>query len=208
MRKVFLVVSMMAAFIIAGCAPKVMVPPRVDLKGYEIIGLVEFESNSEGNFGHYVTQRFMEAITEDQPGIKIVELGTKDELLAELGMSSLGPEALDSIARRFGIKTLITGNLDLSQPSPNLHGILGVTSMGMNLDVSAMLTVKLRDTNSGATVWTASASDEREIANVGFGGGLFNLDAEDPDKAYGKLTDKLLEKVTRDFRVTYERKRD
>ena len=48
MRKVFLVVSMMAAFIIAGCAPKVMVPPRVDLKGYEIIGLVEFESNSCG----------------------------------------------------------------------------------------------------------------------------------------------------------------
>ncbi len=207
-KAVIIALVFVGILIVVGCAPKVMVPPKIGLSDYEIVGIIEFESNSEGDYGDYITRKFIETIIEDQPGVKIVELGSMDEILAEIGASSLGPTAIDSINRRFGIKTLITGNLDISQPSPNIHGMLDLASIGVEVDVTAMLTVRMRDTDSGATVWISSASEERELANIGFSGDLFYFDTKNPDKVHDKLTDKLVKKVSQDFRISYVRNRD
>ncbi|MCK5833383.1 hypothetical protein KAH81_06910 [bacterium] len=209
MRKLTLItVLFIVSMFYVGCAPKVMVPPKVDLKGYETIGLVEFDSNSEGNFSEYVTQEFLEAISEDQAGVKVIELGTEEELLSDLGLFSMGPDALKAMNRKYDIRTLITGNIDFSEPSADINGIPGLTSMGVEVNVSAILTVKMRDAETGATIWTSSSRAEREIADVGFTGNFFHFGSENPDKAYGKLTDKLLRNATRDFRISYIRKRD
>ncbi len=192
--------------ILIGCAPKVMVPPKIDLTRYETIGLIEFSSNSEGNLEAYITQRFIEAMSEDQHGIKILELGKEDELLAELDQSRMGPEALAAIEKKYDIKTVITGILDLSEPSSKVDLWGSFTDITVSTEVSAMLTVKMRDTSSGATVWSASSRDEREVSDVGFFGGIVHFDSEDPDRAYGKLAEKLVRDVSEDFRVTWERK--
>ena len=34
---------------VLGCGPKAMVPPVIDLKQHEVIGIIEFSSSSEGN---------------------------------------------------------------------------------------------------------------------------------------------------------------
>lgn len=207
MNKGLITIMIALSIFVIGCAPKVMLPPKIDLQGYEVVGLVEFESNSQGNFSPYVTQRFLEAITEDQTSVKIVELGSEKVLLAELGMNSLGPDALAEIGKRYNIRTIISGNIDFSEPSADFSGFPGLTSIGVEVKISSILTVKLRDTETGATVWTGSGRAEREIADVGFSGGYFSFNSENPDKAYGKLTDKLVKAVSKDFRVSYIRKR-
>lgn len=208
MKRVVIVSIAIISLFFVGCAPKVMVPPKLDLKAYEVVGVVEFESNSQGNLSHYVTQRFIEAISEDQPEVKLIELGTVAEVLEGLGMTSMGPDALAEIGKRYDIRTLITGNINFSEPSTDIHSFSGLTSMGVEVKVSSIMTVKLRDTESGATLWTGSGRAEREIADAGFSGGYFSFNSENPDKAYGKLTDKLVKEVSKDFRVSYVRQRD
>ncbi|HHS50304.1 MAG TPA: hypothetical protein ENN07_04235 [candidate division Zixibacteria bacterium] len=208
MKRTFVIAGMaLIMMILAGCAPKVMVPPKVDLINYEVVGLVELESNSRGDFSPYVTQRFLEAISEDQPGVMIVELGKANDLLAELGMNTLGPEALKALGEKFNLNTIFTGNLDFAEPSTKITGFPTVSSMGVQVKVSTVLTVRLRDVHTGATLWTASARDEREIAGVGWNAGFFHFDAEDPDRAYGKMAEKLVRDVSKDYRVTYVRQK-
>jgi len=61
---IFAAIALMVFLI--SCGPKVMVPPRISLSEYQIIGLVEFTSNTEGSLETYATQRFMEEMTKDQ----------------------------------------------------------------------------------------------------------------------------------------------
>jgi len=205
MHKIINIIIVATLVILNGCATKVMVPPKIDLIDYEIIGLVEFSSNSEGKLDTYITQRYIEAMSQDQPGIKIIELGNEEEILDEFGFDYLNPEALRAIGERYTIKTLITGILDLSEPSSDIDFWGGLSNMTVSTDVAAILTVKMKDTASGATVWSASGRDTREISDVGFFGGNIHFDAEDPDEAYGKLAEKLVKEVTEDFRVTWRR---
>jgi hypothetical protein len=176
----------------------------MDLKGYEILGIIRFTSNSEGKLQEYTTQKFIKAIGEDQTGIKIVELGDENEILKTIGGTQIGPDELKKLNENYGIKTLMTGILDLSKPSTDVDIFGGLTNLSVEQKVTATLTVKLRDTQSGATIWTNSATFSREVSDVGFYGGFFHFDSEDPDKAYGKLVDKLVRDVSEDFRVTWE----
>lgn len=201
----FILVMLM---IIVGCAPKVAVPPKIDLSNYEKLGLIEFESNAEGDLAPYITERFLEAFLEDQPGIMVVELGSEENLLAELGYNSLGPDAIRAIGEEYDIKTVITGVLDVTEPATDVDFMGGFTNLSVSSTVSAMLTVKLRDTSSGSTVWSGSGRAEREVSDVDLIGGSFHFDAEDPEEAYGKLAEKLVRDVTEDFRITYVRKKD
>ncbi len=73
-----LLVLGMIPLILIGCAPKVMVLPRIDLKVYDNVGIVEFSSNAEGNLDQFATQKFLEAIQSSQPGVRILELGNKE----------------------------------------------------------------------------------------------------------------------------------
>ena len=82
---------------------------------------------------------------------------------------------------------------------------LGQT-LGVSADIEANLTAKLYDTYDGATVWTSSAKGRETVANVNIlTGGGFYFDADDPAKAYGGLVDGLVDEVTYDLRVRYER---
>ena len=73
----------------AGCCNRVMIPPAVDLKPYELIGLIEFSSGAKGNLAGYVTRKFMENITEDQKMLQIVELGPENEVLGAVQRARL-----------------------------------------------------------------------------------------------------------------------
>lgn len=208
MKNTIIAVFLSGTLFIIGCTPKVMVPPKIDLSHYEKIGLIEFKSNSEGNLTPFITERFLEAILEDQPGTMVIEMGTEEEILAELGYSSMGPDAVRAIGENYDIKTIITGILDLTEPSTDVDFFGSISNISVSSSVSAMLTVKMKDASTGSTIWSGSGRDERELSDAGFYGGIFHFDAEDPDDAYSKLADKLVREVTKDFRVTYERKKD
>ena len=193
-------------FLISGCGPRVMVPPEIDLTEYEVLGLIDFSSNMEGNHDEYATQKFIEAITENQKGIRIIELGSEDEILESLNQKKINSKAVKVIGEQYNVKTVIIGDLNISDVKPKIDILSLVKSMSFSAEVKASLSVRLLETNSGATIWTNSAQDEAEVAHISIiSGNLFSFNATDPDEAYGDLIDKLVRDVTKDFRVTYKR---
>jgi hypothetical protein len=199
--KSFLLSLCAAILALAGCA-RVYVPPAIDLKEYEVIGLIEFGSNAKGDLPGYVTQKFIEAITEDQDQVKIVELGDEKTVLEAVGKAGLGPDAYRAIADKYNVKTVLAGDLKISEPKTSCNIGPGLDFASIESKVSATLTAKLFDSETGATLWSNSGRDERTVAGVSKFGSSFTFDAEDPDEAYGDLARHLCRQVTRDFRAT------
>ncbi len=192
---------------VLGCGPKVMVPPKIDLREHEVVGIVEFRSSSEGELGPYATRKFMERAREDQGMVRIVELGSEAEVLKVVGADRLDQATFKALGDKHKVATIITGELTVSDVRPEITITPGLGYMSFAAEVDAALSARMVETATGASIWSGSASDTKRVGHVSvFGGEAFAFDAEDPEKAYGKLVDALVEKATEDFRVTWERK--
>lgn len=189
-----------------GCGPKVMVPPNVDLTVFGSIALVDFTSNAEGNLADYATQQFLEIVTASQPGARLIEIGSEEEVLQSVGADKMDLDAVEAIGEEYGVEGIITGNLEVSDVKPRVSLSTSLPGLGIEADIEASLAVKLFDTYDGATVWASSSKGSEAVAQVNvFGPGQFSFDADDPARAYGGLVDDLVHKVTYDLRVRYER---
>src|SRR5690349_29299 len=77
--------GVVGVMILVGCSStktvRVAVPPRVDLHAYPMIGLVTFSSNGKGDLDRASTQRFLAELQAAQPGTRVIELGTEEEVL-------------------------------------------------------------------------------------------------------------------------------
>ncbi len=194
--------------IMLGCGggTKVMVPPRIDLEEHEVLAIIEIESNNEGALGPMATQRFVEMIRLDQGLVPIVELGTEEEVLAEMSKRRLGPSAYQELGEAYGVATIFAGELEVSDIRPAIS-FTDFKNMGAAADVDATLTVRMIDTGSGASIWSRSASVTKRVGQVSLLGGKdVSFDAEDPDGAYSELVDALVDMVTYEFRVTWARR--
>lgn len=201
MRNAALAVAV--ALLLAGCA-RVYVPPAIDLEPHEVIGLIEFKSNAKGYLTKLVTEKFIDVVVEDQSEIRIVELGTEEEVLEALGMTRLSPDAYQAIGDKYDINTVFTGNLEVSEVTPSCAFGPGYASF--EGQVHARLSAKLVETSTGGTVWSNSARDERSVAGVEKFGSYFSFNAEDPEEAYGKMARSLCRRITHDFRHTTRHK--
>jgi len=189
------------------CGPKVMVPPRIDLQQHEVIGIIEFRSSNEGKLGPLATRKFTEAARQDQGMVRIVELGSEAEVLKAVGRDRLDQSTFKALGERHQVNTIIAGELVVSDIRPDIIITPGFGYMSFAAEVNATLAAQMVETATGASIWSGSGSAKQRVGHVSiFGGKNFAFDAEDPEKAYGKLVDDLVEKVTKDFRVTWERK--
>jgi hypothetical protein len=189
------------ALLFNGCA-RVYLQPAIDLRPHEVIGLIQFNSDSKGELSKFVTQKFIEAVTEDQTDIKIVELGDEVAVLAAVNQTRLGPDAFEAIGEKYGVKTVFTGTLNVSNVNPSCAFGPGYASFEGK--VNARLAAKLVETATGATIWSNSARDERTVAGVEKSGSNFSFNAEDPEEAYGDMARSLCRQITHDFRGTWE----
>ena len=202
----YLVISTVFVSIVLGCGSRVMIPPMIDLKQYEVVGIIEFESSSEGELASYTTKKFMEAIRRDQGVIRIVELGSMDEVLSAIGSDILNQATFKALGEKYEVSTIITGELTISDVRPDITIVPGFSYMSFAAEVDAILSSKMVETTTGASLWISTARETRRVGQVSiFGGEHFSFDADDPDKAYGKLIDALVESVSEDFRVTWRR---
>jgi hypothetical protein len=82
--------------ILLGCShtEKVRLPPKVTLKPYNHIGVIEFSTNAEDNLKPYVTQNFIHNLQSAQPGTRIIELGSEAQLLRTMKCSMLMQSSL------------------------------------------------------------------------------------------------------------------
>src|SRR3989442_9699977 len=100
-----------------GCSSTVLVPvPRMDLRTYGTVGIVEFASNSERAINAHATRQFQEQIQAAQPGTRFIELGDRDAVLAAVGARQLDPTVLRKIGERYGVAAIFLGDIAYSEP--------------------------------------------------------------------------------------------
>jgi hypothetical protein len=183
-----------------------MVPPRIDLTEYEILGIMEFTSNKKGTIADLATRRFMDMAREDQGIVRIVDLGSQKDMLRAVGHNDLTQEAYIEIGEKKNVSTIIVGQLTVSDVRPDINITPGLGVMSFAADVDASLSVQMVEAATGATLWSSSSSATERVGSVTiFGIKDFAFDADDPDKAYGNLIDELVWRVTPDFRVRWVR---
>lgn len=194
-----------AVLLSAACAKRVVVevPPRVDLYSYNLIGVVQFTTESKGSLAAFATQRFVEALQESQPGVRVLELGTAEDIKRTLQRNDLGFETMRAIGEKYKVGAVVVGVLDVQDVQPRIDLQAMITSGSVSADVKAALTTKLLETATGATVWTRSTQTASTVAQVGVGKGGVRFDSQDPERAYGAMVDALVANLTQDFRVSY-----
>ena len=207
MKKIWLLSLIFLTMITLNCpGKKVMVPPRIDLSDYEVIGIIEFSCNQKGKLGDLTTRRFMEAAREDQSIVRIVQLGTEKDVLNKIGERKLEQNSYKKIGETYGVATIFVGKVNVSDVRPDIKISPGLFAMDFSADVDATLDVQMVEAESGATLWNRSSDAHERIGGISILGLKdFAFDAKDPDKAYGKLVNELVYYVTDDFRVRWVR---
>jgi len=187
-------------------APPVMVPPQIDLRSHEMIGVVQFDSTAKGELASLATRRFTEAARRDQGLVRIVDLGTRDQALHAVGRNQLDADALIALGHKFGVKTIVTGDLAVSKVRPDVSIDALFRSGSVTAQVDATLEVLMYETDSGAALWNRSGRTTHSVGQVQvWGGKQFAFDARDPEAAYGGLVDDLVAQVSRPFQVSWVR---
>ena len=193
--------------ILLGCShtEKVRVPPRVELKNYRTIAVIEFSTNAEDSLKPYVTQNFIENIQSAQPGTRILELGDADQLLRSLGQNKLNLETIQSIGRKYGVDALILGHLEVSEIKPKINLYTAAKTLNAKAYIEAALRTRILETDSGATFWTRATSAKTHVAKIYVTDrGALSFGVSDPREKYGKLVPHLVYDNTSDFRWQYE----
>ncbi|MCI0675445.1 MAG: hypothetical protein L0Y42_06690 [Phycisphaerales bacterium] len=173
------------------------VAPRVNLGQYSTIGLVTFGSKqADGALRQYCTQEFLRAMQEAQPGTRVIELGTEQEVFASAGSKKWDKATLQSLRDMHGVDVMVVGRFELQTPTSE--------TLSVEQNVDATLNTKLVEMQSGATLWSDSAKTSANVAGATFNHrGKGGFGATDPKAVYGEMVGCLVNEVVDDFRVTY-----
>jgi len=198
------------SILFAGCAHTVVVeiPPRVDLRSYQTIGIIEFSSDSEEPLDQYATERFMAAVQHAQPSVRFLELGSREAVLQSVNRKQLDPDALKAIGKKHGVHSVFTGTYDISNVKPKVRLGEDLSSIKASAIVNLSLVSKHWDTVSGATLWTNSRSGGWSIADVAKKTGRsVSFSVSLPEDQYEPFIAKLVYAVTDDFQPHYEKRK-
>src|ERR1700752_3780807 len=145
----------------------VQVPPRMDLKPYATIGIVEFGSNSERAVNAHATRQFQEQVQAAQPGTRFIELGERQSVLAAVGGRELDLNALKKIGQKYGVDAVFVGDIAYSEPRTDVKiADLQKLEGGLRSEVRGDISSRLFETASGASVWSSSAWARRQLGAV------------------------------------------
>ncbi len=184
---------------------KILVPPRIDLKTYKAIGVIDFSSAAKSDLCEYLTQNYIQTVQSAQPGVRFLELGSKEHVLAHVSRKELDLEAIKSIGGAYHVDALIFGQFSATDPKPHVRLSSTWQSMQAGAVVEASLITKIWETDSGVILWTNSTARKKKVAGLYANtNGNFKFGASDPEEAYGHLVPELVYANTADFRSYYE----
>jgi hypothetical protein len=198
---------LLALLLVSGCSSTVLVtvPPRVDLKGYATLGVVDFTSNSSGAVGARATQQLQEQIQAAQPGTRFIDLGSREAVLAAVGRNQLDADAAKRIGKRYGVDAVFLGEIAYSDPKTDVRvNDLAKLDAGLRTEVKGDISARLVETASGASVWSNSGWVRRQVGrvNVSEQGISGSMTKSDPRE---EMVPALVYQLTHDFRPTTER---
>jgi len=184
---------------------KILVPPRIDLKTYKAIGVIDFSSAAKSDLCEYLTQNYIQTVQSAQPGVRFLELGSKEHVLAHVSRKELDLEAIKSIGGAYHVDALIFGQFSATDPKPHVRLSSTWQSMQAGAVVEASLITKIWETDSGVILWTNSTARKKKVAGLYANtNGNIKFGASDPEEAYGHLVPELVYANTADFRSYYE----
>jgi hypothetical protein len=185
-----------------GCASTVLVPvpPRMDLKTYGTVGIVEFASNSDRAVNVSATRQFQERVQAAQPGTRFIELGNREAVLAAVGGGQLDADALRKIGKKYGVGAIFLGDIAYSDPKTDVK-ITDLTKLegGVRTEVKADISSRLLETTTGASVWSNSAWVKRQIGRVNVADQGLNV-AVSKSNPREEMVPALVYQLTHDFR--------
>jgi len=201
---------LLAAAVLAGCArtERVSVPPRIDLSRYGTLGVVEFTSNAGPAVNAKATREFQQRIHAAQPGTPLLELGSRETVLAAVGAQALDAGALKKIGAKYGVDAVFLGEIVYSDPQTkvqirDLTRLEGSAKTTLRGDMSA----RLLEARSGASVWSSGSWATRTIGGVsvsaerGVSGGMSEGDPRE------LMVPAMLDHLTDDFRPSTVKRR-
>ena len=206
LRALLLLVSL------AGCGGghyvTVRVPPEVDLRSYEAIGVIEFDSNADPSISRYATERFQSVVQSAQPGTRLLELGSEASVLAAVGAAKLDPDAIKRIGAKFGVAALFQGHISYSNPKVKIGGLtdMAIAQGGVRADLRGDMFVKLLETKTAASVWSNSSWATKKLGDVRVSGGGVSGSVQSFDPQRDMVPD-LVHEVATGLRETTARKR-
>jgi hypothetical protein len=195
------------ALTLCGCAKTitVTVPPRVDLRSFSPIGLVEFDAQPPGELGPEATQMFLGNLQAAQPGVQVLELGSRDKVLHEVGMADLDPLAIRAIGAKYRVAAVLSGSVELSEIQPGVKLSSDLSAVKAAVKISGKMRGKLWDSANGATVWTNSSWGSWSVAKISLTeGGVGSFSYRDPSEKRNQIFMSLIKALTGDFWSTYE----
>lgn len=200
-----------ALLVFSGCSGKtitVEIPPMVDLKNWPIIGIVNFAAETHAELAPTATQKFLIHMQGAQHGVRVLELGNREEVLRAVNRTTLDPEAIKAIGSKYGVAAVLIGSLEVSEARPSIDFAPDLKSISANASVKGALSAKLQETSTGATVWTNGSHGQWTLAKMHLGsGGLSNIGISAPGDRYDQMLRDLAKVATNDFRPRYERRR-
>ena len=197
------------AMLLGACShPTVLVsvPPRMDLRNYPTLGIVDFTSGPEQALGARAARQLQEHVQAAQPGTRFIELGDRDAVLAAVGARQLDVSALRKIGEKYGVAAVFVGELAYSEPTVDVK-LMDLTKLegGVRAEMRGDLSSRLVETATGASVWSRSAWAKRQIGGV-------NVSAEQGVSGGGRTSNPreamlptLVYQLTHDFRPTSTR---
>jgi len=207
MRRPAVFALLLSLAMLWGCSSSrtvlVNVPPRMDLKSYGMLGIVEFASNANSAINARATREFLSHVHSAQPGTRIVELGSREAALAAVGARQLDADALRRIGEKYGVEAIVLGEIAYSEPRTDVK-ITDLSKLegGVRTEVRGDISAKLVETRTGASVWSSSAWARRQVGHVnvsadqGVSGTLRNSDPRE------EMLPALVSNLTQDLRPT------
>jgi len=202
-----LFVLLMTAALVACGGKKITVeiPPQIDLTTLGTIGVVAFDVQSDEQLPDDITLKFIQHLQSAQPGVPILELGNQADVLREVGFVTLDTEAVKAIGRKYGVDSLLTGTLEVTQSFPDVKIGKDLTSMSAASYVRGNLNARLRQTLTGATVWSNGAHGKWKLAGLDLAAGSpSSIGMSNFEDTYKKMLQELSRVGTVDFRKSYE----
>jgi hypothetical protein len=206
--KAYAGVGLALAALLAACSRTVMVPvpPRMDLKEYGPVGIVDFSSNSENSVSARATRQFQEQVQSAQPGTRFIELGERQQLLSSVGAKQFDAATLRRIGAKYGVSALFIGDIAYSEPRVDVK-VSDMTKLegGVRSEIRGDISARLLETASGASIWSTSGWARRQIGAVHISAERGVSGSMSQSNPREEMVPTLVQEITNDFRPTYVR---
>jgi hypothetical protein len=191
------------------CAARawVMVPPKIDLGGYERIGLVRFRG-TDSALQQRATQEFQELVLEARPGSRVVEIGGEELGAGTVVSSAPNLDELHALAERHKLDALFVGSIDFSELKPTIGFSGSLEDFNARADIQGRMSARLIEPEGGTVVWTRSSEQNATVAHGSLnsmGGG--SIGVSDVGETRAAMIRSLAVDVTHDFRPRYYRQK-